>query len=43
MESFYQYDVRLPLEMGPDEPIPTLHDFRYLLEAYDALGIPRPR
>ncbi|HLH23054.1 MAG TPA: ABC transporter substrate-binding protein [Chloroflexota bacterium] len=43
MESFYYYDVRLPLEMGPDEPIPTLHDFRYLLEAYDALGIPRPQ
>ncbi len=43
MEDFYYYDVRLPLEMGPDEPIPTLHDFRYLLDAYDALGIPRPR
>ena len=43
METFYQYDVRLALEMAPDEPVPTLHDFRYLLEAYDALGIPRPR
>jgi NitT/TauT family transport system substrate-binding protein len=43
MEDYYYYDVRLPLEMAPDEPIPTLHDFRYLLDAYDALGIPRPR
>ena len=43
MEDYYYYDVRLPLELAPDEPIPTLHDFRYLLEAYDALGIPRPR
>jgi NitT/TauT family transport system substrate-binding protein len=43
MEDFYYYDVRMPLEMAADEPIPTLHDFRYLLDAYDALGIPRPR
>jgi ABC-type nitrate/sulfonate/bicarbonate transport system substrate-binding protein len=43
METFYQLDVRVPLEMGPEEPIPVLHDFRNLLEAYDALGIPRPR
>ncbi|HEY7062710.1 MAG TPA: ABC transporter substrate-binding protein [Chloroflexota bacterium] len=43
MEAFYHYDVQVALELPPDQPIPTLHDFRYLLDAYDALGIPRPR
>jgi NitT/TauT family transport system substrate-binding protein len=43
LENFYHYDVRLPLELPADQPIPALHDFRYLLEAYDELGIPRPR
>ncbi len=43
LEAFYYYDVRLPLELPPDQPIPPHHDFRYLLEVYDQLGIPRPR
>jgi ABC-type nitrate/sulfonate/bicarbonate transport system substrate-binding protein len=43
LEGFYQYDVRLPLELPAEQPIPALHDFRLLLEVYDELGIPRPR
>jgi ABC-type nitrate/sulfonate/bicarbonate transport system substrate-binding protein len=43
METFYEYDVRLAMELPPDQRIPVLHDFRWLLEAYDDLGIPRPR
>jgi NitT/TauT family transport system substrate-binding protein len=43
LENFYHYDVRLPLELPADQPIPVLHDFRFLLGAYDDLGIPRPR
>jgi NitT/TauT family transport system substrate-binding protein len=43
IQAFYEYDVRIPLELPPDEPIPVLHDFRFLLAAYDELGIPRPR
>jgi ABC-type nitrate/sulfonate/bicarbonate transport system substrate-binding protein len=43
LEAFYHYDVRLPMELPPDQQIPVLHDFRWLLEAYDELGIPRPR
>ena len=43
MEAFYLYDVRIPLELPADQAIPVLHDFRYLLGAYDALGIPRPQ
>jgi NitT/TauT family transport system substrate-binding protein len=43
MEAFYLYDVRIPLELPADQPIPVLHDFRYLLGAYDTLGIPRPQ
>jgi NitT/TauT family transport system substrate-binding protein len=43
IHAFYEHDVRIPLELPPDEPIPVLHDFRFLLAAYDELGIPRPR
>jgi NitT/TauT family transport system substrate-binding protein len=43
LQAFYEHDVRIPLELPPDEPIPVLHDFRFLLAAYDELGIPRPR
>jgi NitT/TauT family transport system substrate-binding protein len=43
MEQFYQLDVRVPLEMAPTDPVPVLHDFRPLLQAYDELGIARPR
>ncbi|HEY7062708.1 MAG TPA: ABC transporter substrate-binding protein [Chloroflexota bacterium] len=43
LEAFYEYDVRIPLELPADQPIPPEHDFRYLLAAYDELGIPRPR
>lgn len=43
LQAFYEYDVRIPLELPADQPIPPQHDFRYLLAAYDELGIPRPR
>jgi len=43
LAAFYEYDVRIPLDIPATEPLPVLHDFRYLLEAYDALGIPRPK
>jgi hypothetical protein len=43
MDAFYTYDVRIPLEMPLDQPLPVLHDFGILLEAYDELNIPRPR
>jgi ABC-type nitrate/sulfonate/bicarbonate transport system substrate-binding protein len=43
LQAFYEYDIRLPLELPADQPIPPQHDFRYLLAAYDELGIPRPR
>jgi NitT/TauT family transport system substrate-binding protein len=43
MEAFYEYDIRVPLQLPPEQPLPVLHDFRFLLAAYDELGIPRPR
>jgi NitT/TauT family transport system substrate-binding protein len=43
MEAFYEYDIRIPLQLPPEQPLPVLHDFRFLLAAYDELGIPRPR
>ncbi|HLH23055.1 MAG TPA: ABC transporter substrate-binding protein [Chloroflexota bacterium] len=43
LQAFYEYDVRIPLDLPADQPIPPAHDFRYLLAAYDELGIPRPR
>jgi NitT/TauT family transport system substrate-binding protein len=43
LDAFYLYDVKTPLELPPDQPLPAYHDFRFLLEAYDELGIPRPR
>jgi NitT/TauT family transport system substrate-binding protein len=43
LQAFYEYDIRLPLELPADQLIPPQHDFRYLLAAYDELGIPRPR
>ncbi|HZS00272.1 MAG TPA: ABC transporter substrate-binding protein [Chloroflexota bacterium] len=43
LQAFYEYDVRVPLELPADQPIPPKHDFRFLLAAYDELGIPRPR
>ena len=43
LQAFYEYDIRIPLELPADQPIPPKHDFRYLLAAYDELGIPRPR
>jgi hypothetical protein len=43
LDAFYLYDVKIPLEMPPEQVLPPYHDFRFLLEAYDELGIPRPR
>ncbi|HZS01406.1 MAG TPA: ABC transporter substrate-binding protein [Chloroflexota bacterium] len=43
LDAFYHYDIRVPLNIPDDQPLPVLHDFRYLLEAYDALNLPRPR
>jgi hypothetical protein len=43
MDAFYEYDVRLAMELPPEQQLPRLHDFRWLLQAYDDLGIPRPR
>jgi NitT/TauT family transport system substrate-binding protein len=43
LDAFYLYDVKIPLEMPPEQALPPYHDFRFLLEAYDELGIPRPR
>jgi ABC-type nitrate/sulfonate/bicarbonate transport system substrate-binding protein len=43
MDAFYTYDVKIPMEIPLDQPLPQLHDFSVLLEAYDELGIPRPR
>ncbi len=43
LEAFYLYDVKIPLELPLDQQLPAYHDFRYLLQAYDELGIPRPR
>jgi NitT/TauT family transport system substrate-binding protein len=43
LEAFYEYDIRIPLELPPGQPIPAHHDFRPLLAAYDELGLPRPR
>jgi NitT/TauT family transport system substrate-binding protein len=43
MEAFYEFDVRIPLELPADQKLPVMHDFARLLDAYDALKIPRPR
>jgi ABC-type nitrate/sulfonate/bicarbonate transport system substrate-binding protein len=43
LEAFYEYDIRIPLEIPAGQPVPVLHDFGPLLAAYDELGLPRPQ
>ncbi|HZU07315.1 MAG TPA: hypothetical protein VFB73_15215 [Chloroflexota bacterium] len=43
LAAFYGYEIRRPLGLSEDQPLPTLHDFSILMEVYDELKISEPQ